>query len=148
MKFIYILSLITFLTSCHRATPKVLISKAPPVYLNIIESHAVNTPSSVSGNVIDNFNGEIMPFTTVILTAENKMNSGAITDENGNFKIDNLQAGKYILRLNGSGYYSDELSLYIKPNTAYQIQIKFQSSTVELKPIIYLYPTEKTEISV
>jgi hypothetical protein len=148
MKFIHLLILLIPFTSCHRATSKLVDSRAP-VYLKVLESHAVNSQSSVSGNVIDDINGEIIPFSTVILSAENKMNSGAITDMNGNFKIDKLQAGKYILKVSGSGFNSDEYVFLIKPNTAYQIQIKLQSTPIYLeKPVIYLYPTDKTEISV
>ena len=59
--------------------------------------------ASIKGDVVDK-NGEPLPFVNVAIMQNGNLKSGATTDFDGNFKIANIDAGKYDLTVKFVGY--------------------------------------------
>ena len=59
----------------------------------------------IKGKVIDEATNNPMPFATIILKdANNKYIAGGITDDNGNFELENIAFGKFTLEIQFIGY--------------------------------------------
>ncbi len=59
----------------------------------------------IKGKVIDEATNNPMPFATIILKdVNNKYISGGITDDNGNFELENIALGKFTLEVQFIGY--------------------------------------------
>lgn len=80
---------------------------------------------TLSGDVID-VNNEVLPYATVLLSSiENSANTGTVTNEQGQFFVENLSEGKYHIEVSFIGYstFSDTIDVKqsMKLNT---IQLK------------------------
>ncbi|MBL7765639.1 MAG: carboxypeptidase-like regulatory domain-containing protein [Chitinophagaceae bacterium] len=105
--------------------------------------------SQMNGQVEDFSSGEKMPFAKVVLQGSDQKIMGAMTDENGKFSFNNVPNGEYQLIITYVGY--DKLETFLKINKPknYDVSVKlFSKPEVVLKPIIYLYPTHKQDITV
>ncbi len=60
----------------------------------------------ISGEVVDSANNTSLPFVNVILRdqSDSTFITGCITDEDGIFRISNLQSGNYLLEISFTGY--------------------------------------------
>jgi ferric enterobactin receptor len=58
----------------------------------------------VTGTVIDNKTKEPVEFATVSITKAGKIMNGTITDSKGNFKLENLSPGRYVVNVSFVGY--------------------------------------------
>ena len=63
-------------------------------------------PGKINGKVIDASNGQAVEYATVALLkpTDSSLVNGTITGTNGNFAIDNIPLGKYLLRISFMGY--------------------------------------------
>ena len=105
---------------------------------------------SVKGKVLDESN-EGFPFVNLALLQNGKTKGGATTDNTGAFKISNIAAGKYDLKIKFIGYQTYRIEgLIVKEGKLLPLSpIKLrESDDVMLKPIIYLYPEKTQEIEV
>ncbi len=66
-------------------------------------TYAQSGTGTLKGTVVDE-SGEPLPFVTVSLWENGNLKTGASTDFDGNFKIANLEAGKYDLEISFVGY--------------------------------------------
>lgn len=64
--------------------------------------------STITGKVVDAKNNEPLPFATIFITdisdTVSLQKRGTISDDNGNFKIDQIQNGKYNLQVSSVGF--------------------------------------------
>ncbi len=78
--------------------------------------------ASVSGNLIDAETNAAVQFATVTLNKETDSSfiTGAISDESGNFNLQNIAAGKYYLLVTSVGYQKHLLKIgtFLKSFTA------------------------------
>jgi hypothetical protein len=124
-------------TACEDG--KVTIETAP----------AVGEKSTITGRVIDQATKESMAYAQAILIKDGVPITGVITDENGIFELKDITNGEYILRISYVGYTVLDVPIKLKESTTLQLGIQvIEMQDVLLKPLIYLYPEEKTEISV
>lgn len=104
---------------------------------------------SIRGNIIYGDTDEPAAFAKVYLI---HTQYGALTDIDGNFIINGIKPGKYNVAIDAMGYnYLQIDSLEIKPDQIVTINefVVPQDVQIELlKPMIYLYPEETTEVSV
>ncbi|MBQ8045992.1 MAG: TonB-dependent receptor, partial [Bacteroidales bacterium] len=86
----------------------------------------------VSGKVIESSNGQAVEYATVALlkVTDSSMVNGTVTGANGNFMINNVPLGKYILRVSFMGY-----ETYYHPQTLQLTQKKANVNVgkIELK---------------
>jgi hypothetical protein len=92
---------------------------------------------SVSGQVTDKSDAAPLPGVTIQLTgkSDTSVKSGAITDLNGNFSIDNLVAGTYSLHFNYVGYKKVDKDVTITVNNVSVGTIQLVSTARELKGV-------------
>ncbi len=123
-------------TACEDG--KVTIETAP----------SVGEKSTIRGRVIDQSTKEAMAYAQAILIKDGVTVSGVITDENGIFEMKDVSNGEYILRISYVGYSNLDVPINLKESTTLQLEILVNTLDVLLKPLIYLYPENKTEINV
>ena len=124
-------------TACEDG--KVTIETAP----------AVGEKSTITGRVIDQTTKESMAYAAAILIKDGITITGVITDENGLFELKDIANGEYILRISYVGYTTLDVPIKLKESTTLQLGIQvIEMQDVPLKPLIYLYPETKSEISI
>ena len=105
--------------------------------------------STITGRVIDQATKEAMAYAAAILIKDGITITGVITDENGLFELKDIANGEYILRISYVGYTTLDVPIKLKESTTLQLGIQvIGTQDYVLKPLIYLYPETKTEISV
>ncbi len=105
--------------------------------------------STVSGHVKDLKSGEYIAFAKVTLVKDGMAPAAAQTDSEGYFELKNISEGKYLLRIANSGYEVLEVPFEIKEASSISIEADIVVFVQQVeKPVIYLYPTEKQDISV
>lgn len=108
--------------------------------------------SSISGKILDNeLNGEPMLFADVMLKNTKWKTQ---TNFHGNFDIDGVDPGNYVLVVSFLGYDTLEIPIEAKPNGVLQIQKGLNSKTIdpevvmvsdtESRPYGSIASTEKT----
>ena len=105
--------------------------------------------STITGQVIDQTTKEAIAFGTAILIKDGVTITGVVTDENGHFELKDVANDEYILRISYVGYTTLDVPIKLKESTNLQLGIQvIEIQVVPLKPLIYLYPETKSEISV
>lgn len=90
--------------------------------------------SSISGRVLDNeLSGEPMLFADVMLKNTEWKTQ---TNFHGNFEIDDVDPGNYILVISFLGYDTLEIPIEAKPNGVLQIQRGLSSKTIDPETVI------------
>ncbi|WP_282160003.1 carboxypeptidase-like regulatory domain-containing protein [Ulvibacterium marinum] len=90
--------------------------------------------SSISGRVLDNeLSGEPMLFADVMLKNTEWKTQ---TNFHGNFEIDDVDPGNYILVISFLGYDTLEIPIEAKPNGVLQIQRGLSSKTIDPGTVI------------
>ncbi|WP_233376800.1 TonB-dependent receptor [Maribellus sp. CM-23] len=87
---------------------------------------------SVKGTVIDAKTKETLIGTTVMLK---ETSQGTITDFDGNFLVQKVQAGKYTLLISFISYDSQELNIEVKPNEELTLNVALSPATLELEGV-------------
>ena len=149
MKLLIILSAILFSVISCKSTAKGPVSGYKSSY-ETIESQS-NSKGSIAGTVVSESTGELL-FAVTIRVVEYQ--TGTHTDFEGNFKIQNLDTGLCTLEFSYLGYENVIMeNVRVRSGSITRIdepvKMKESQQTIELlKPIIYLYPEEETEVSV
>jgi len=110
--------------------------------------------SSIQGIVLDEEMQEPMIGASVILIRNEEMVNGYLTDEEGHFEINAIASGSYTIEVSYIGY--ETVTLYdqkLEAGKVHQYDVKLSVSEemmqIEpLKPIIYFYPEETTQVHV
>ncbi|WP_425235348.1 carboxypeptidase-like regulatory domain-containing protein [Ulvibacterium sp.] len=90
--------------------------------------------SAISGKILDNdLNGEPMLFADVMLKNTNWKTQ---TNFHGNFEIDGVDPGNYVLVISFLGYNTLEIPIEAKPNGALQIQRGLSSKTIDPEAVL------------
>jgi len=85
---------------------------------------------NLAGKVIDASTGEALPGVNVIIKGTYY---GAATDLNGNFRINNISSGGYVVEISFIGYKTVQYTgLEIEPNKTKQLDIKLEESVLTL----------------
>jgi len=143
-----ILILASWLSGCksNKALPQ------PITYSGTVEVNS--TPSDgdrsmITGHIRDLKTGEWLPDVQVVLLKDNRVISGTMTDLDGLFQIKDLPNGSYLLRILYLGYAPLQTPIEIKNTASIKVDAQLKSREIMLeKPVIYLYPTERQEITV
>lgn len=87
--------------------------------------------ANVSGRVVDKTTKEALPFSTVMVTPQNKTNQpfGTLTQENGRFILSEVPKGSYKIKISYLGYVPKEINLLIG-----NLNQNFDLGRVELAP--------------
>lgn len=74
----------------------------------------------LSGSITDEFGGPILGATIQVLSVNSKHVGGATTDSTGNFQVENLKAGNYVLTVSSIGFIKIFLHFEM-PNKSYTL---------------------------
>lgn len=112
-----------------------------------ITTDKIDSDKAIVGGQASDENGGVA-FAKVVLKQGDKVLFGVETDFDGYFMIKDVPAGKYVLQAQYVGYQPVLISLNVEAGTAYKVKAYFAAEVFLEKPVIYLYPTQKQEISV
>ena len=105
--------------------------------------------STLKGHVTDLESNEPLIDIKIILINSDGKTFGVITDQEGNFNLNNIPLGNYKIEIRGFGYEQIESQIKIESHTDFMLDVKLNRYIIQVeKPIIYLYPTQKQKISV
>lgn len=154
MKSIVILSLlfsISFLSGCQTSPadviePSKLNVTGPIEITNYSVEQSGENDCSIRGTLVDE-NGEAMIGMTVQIL---NTSTGVICDVDGKFELEGIDPGSLTLQLQEIGTETCTIDLNLKAGDHANIDaIIARDTQIELlKPIIYIYPEEKTEVEV
>ncbi len=94
--------------------------------------------ATVSGQIKDKKTNEYIPYASVAILSENdKLVNGSITNNEGHFTIKGLEAGKYKITVSYLGYYAYQSNILIgKLNQYYDLgKIELERSTTQLEEV-------------
>ncbi len=97
----------------------------------------------LSGKIIDEKTNDPIYGATVLI---HDLKKGIMTDSTGQFRIDEIPAGKYLLEVRFIGYESQLFKLDFTSNI--EIDLKLKESHVELKEIIITGVSNSTEMAI
>lgn len=100
----------------------------------------------VVGTIYDEIN-EPLPFAKILLMSNGEMVQGTHSDVDGMFVFDKVLVGEYQVVAQSVGYSDQVKDIEVKKKDV-ELHLEMYSQAVLLKPIIYLYPEETTEVSV
>ena len=86
----------------------------------------------ISGTVFQK-NGEVVPFSNVYLA---HTNWGAASDENGQFKINNIPPGEYQIHAQFIGFSRQSKSIALSENQNLTVNFKLQYSNLDLEEVV------------
>lgn len=124
---------------------------------------AIAKPGNVSGKVKDE-SGKVLPAANVVLlqAETNKLVRAGLTDDNGNFVLENIPDGQYLLKATLLGYenYSSEkinvtsadislpeIALKPKANTLKEVAVRSQKPFIEVQPDKLVVNVENSIVS-
>lgn len=101
---------------------------------------------TISGQFIDENNEPVM-YAKLQIEGQGR---GAQTDENGKFELKNVAAGEQTLVIMYSGMETCTIGFTLKAGDhfTFTAHISLQGQVELLKPIIYIYPTDTTDVQV
>ncbi len=98
--------------------------------------------TSISGKVLDQeFNNEPLPFANVLIKGTDK---GTSSNFDGLYKIENLDAGSYIIEFSFIGYETQNIPFQVKANESKVLDITLKASAAALDEVV-LQTTTKRE---
>lgn len=100
--------------------------------LFLITFAAVAQKGSVKGFVVDQSNGEVVPYATVRLDSTDL---GAATDDKGFFNIPNVSEGTYNLTVSFIGYDQHTESVTIQKGKTVNLKVQISQATKELEGV-------------
>lgn len=116
-------------------------------FLVITPGHAINIvpkPGSISGKVVDATSRESLPYVSIIIkNAQNKIITGGITGDNGNFIIKKIPLGKNTIEIQYIGYktYKKVLMIDKKTSTINLGTILLEESAAQLSEVVIIAET-------
>jgi len=117
----------------------------------------VNGQQTVQGKVFGD-DGNSLPFANALLlnSDDSKLVRGAVTDLNGNYIIENIEAGEYIVTVSFVGYNTQSSNPFVlKPNSTYTVptitiseSVGLDEVTVRAKKPLYQQKIDRMVINV
>ena len=104
----------------------------------LLFSLITNAQQYVKGKVLGD-DGKGLPFANALLlnSDDSKLIKGAVTDLNGDFMMENIPAGSYIINISFIGYNTKSSELFVlKPNSTFTVPTISISETVGLNEVI------------
>ena len=111
--------------------------------LNTITSYCQNETGKINGIVSDIETGELLPFVNVVLkTMDNNIIQGTTSNYEGEYKIDNLKIGEYVVEISYVGYFTQNLNeVKIFDNSKVQLDADLKKGVIICSyPHVYYYP--------
>ncbi|MEX0312925.1 MAG: carboxypeptidase regulatory-like domain-containing protein, partial [Allomuricauda sp.] len=88
---------------------------------------------ALSGQVLDEGNGQPLAFASVVLqTQEEKVFSGTITDDKGRFQFTELAAGRYLLKIEFIGFKPSQMPIQLEVGQTMKLPTLYLSENTEL----------------
>ena len=96
-----------------------------------------SNPGSISGKVIDKNSKQPIPYVNISVKEANKIITGGITQDNGNFTIKNLELKEYVVEFQFIGYKKQTISVNITATnkTVNLNTISIQEEAVQLEGV-------------
>ena len=120
-------------------------------------SQLMSAQQTVKGRVLGD-DGNVLPFANALLlnSVDSKLVKGAVTDQNGNFMLENVPAGTYILTASFIGYNSQSSDPFeLKVNATYTVpsitiseSVGLDEVTVRAKKPLYQQKIDRMIINV
>lgn len=114
------------------------------VFLFIFISISSFSQFTLKGKVFDKNNNSI-EFVNIILKDNDIILKGTISDTSGNFIINNINQGSYILCFSSIGYIDTCINIKLDSNIVYMCQLEFKINTIDEIAIVTNRPTIKIE---
>ncbi|MEX2591850.1 MAG: TonB-dependent receptor [Anditalea sp.] len=99
--------------------------------ITLISSPAQESTGTIRGHIMDKV-GKPIPDIHIVLKGTN---FGAITDSDGHFTIQNIEARNYTLIISGLGFNQHEKKVEVKPETTVKMEIHLSESLYDLEQI-------------
>ncbi|WP_298156882.1 TonB-dependent receptor [Flavobacterium sp.] len=92
---------------------------------------------SVTGKVTDKTTNTPVSYATIVIKADDKVTTGGITDDNGNFEIKNLELRKYKVDIQFIGYktYTTDIELSATQKTISLNKIQLEEESTQLEGV-------------
>ena len=97
--------------------------------------------NKISGNIKDEQTKEIL---SGVLIYINDLKTGAITDKEGNFKLENIKTGTYLFEISLIGYKKSVKRIYIANDTL--VSFLISESVSELNEVVITAVSRSTEL--
>jgi hypothetical protein len=149
LKLLHFFLILTLISALGCKVQKKQPVKARNANITILQSKNGGDKSTMEGYVKSNDDKQPVEFVNVVLKQEGRVIAGCVTDLDGYFKIKDLSNGTYNLQVQGVGYQTIDVQFVIKKASSYNIEVNIELQVSEvLKPVLYLYPKTKTDISI
>lgn len=103
------------------------------LFMLTLASISLHAQCTIKGVVLDDKNGEAIPFATVMLEGSNH---GATTDLNGFFLINKIPEGNYTLLIRYVGYEDSHTPVTLKAKQSINLNIKLKQSAQVMKEVV------------
>lgn len=101
------------------------------------QAPAVAQTGSVSGRVTDARSGDALPGSNVVvLTQQGTFVAGSSTDQEGNYAIENLRPGIYVVKASFIGYSDNSQEIELKSGSTLSVDLKLSESPITSDPVI------------
>lgn len=148
--FYFLIMLVLCLQAC--TTQKKTVSSYEKESTIVVNCKNSSVPASyITGKVTDINSLEELFHARVVLRdlKTSQMIEGVLTDEHGNFELNNIPLGKYLLSVEREGYDEVDMQLNFDEHRTCTAEIKLALYKIHPeKPVIYLYPEQKQKINV
>jgi len=108
---------ITFLLICFSYT---LFSQQAPAGGGARPAFKMPAVGRIYGKVLDKKSKDVMPYVSVVVTKGDSVIGGNLTKDNGEFNLENLPFGKFMLKVTFLGYATQSRPIIITPQTVEQ----------------------------
>lgn len=114
------------------------------VVLNLLPDEAQQalqvTAGTLAGRVTELGNGQVLPGASVQIL---QLKKGAVTDENGRYKLENVPAGKYDLLISFVGYTAEGRSISIAAGKETQADVQLKASQSIKEVVVVAFGSQK-----
>lgn len=150
MKTLLLLTTLLLMSSSFAQIREKKVIEEQDEYLILrIKTSETGAPTRVEGIVIDHITNEFVPFCKVILTNSKNKIVGCLTDVDGRFLFESLKEGNYTIQFIATGYNEASHAIALKTGVTYNLEAEiFNPPMMTEKPIIYVYPKQKTEVNI
>ncbi len=90
---------------------------------------------TIRGKVVDQETFESLPGVTVILKNDSTQITGVVTDEKGNYMLENVLIGKYTLRFSYIGYKEKYSTIVLTSAKEYILDISLEETAIEMAEV-------------
>jgi Fe(3+) dicitrate transport protein len=101
-------------------------------------SSAQNSNGRISGTVTSESDEPISNVNIVIM----EMNKGAVTNENGNFTIKNVQPGKHVIKASSLGYIAQSKEISVNANETANVSFRLTATATTLSEVTVQAPRD------